>query len=159
MVTDIKADVKKEMNEYDLQQVRELKDEITTASTELKDIAGSASESLGIKEVGEQIKGSVSEIGDSLDLEKAAATDNSKNKTVRKSTGGKKSAGKKKTAKKIAKKPGPRKKTPAAKKSAARPKSATPGKKTVTKKSRAKKETAKIGKTTAGAPARNSTHG
>ena len=108
MVADIKADVKKEMNEYDLQQVKDLKQEITSASQEFKDISDSDSDPLGLKEVGEQIKGTTKEINESLNEplneEQAAADSGSKG------SGGKGSGGKKKAAKKAKKKKSKKKK-------------------------------------------------
>ena len=157
MVADIKADVKKEMNEYDLQQVQELKDEISTASNELKDISEKASDSMGIREAGEQIKNSVTDVSDSLDLDGDLAggktTADTPKKKAKKSTSKKKASGKpqqKKTAKKKSTtKKSTRKK--AAKKKAVSSKS-TAKKKATGSKAAATKLTRKSGATGEGKP-------
>lgn len=156
MVADIKADVKKEMNEYDLQQVRDLKQEITSASDELKDISsGTDDDPLGLKEVGEQIKGTTEELNQTLDVGKADGSPDSKKKAAKKSK--KKSSAKKSTTKKSTAKKSASKKT-----SGKKPKSsktaAKAGKKSKTRKSvevrKGKKEaTTKSDKSTGGSTA------
>ena len=59
MINDVKSDIKKEMNEGDLKTFRDLKGELTSATDNVKNMAGSASESFGIKEAAEDLKSTI----------------------------------------------------------------------------------------------------
>ncbi len=137
MLNEVKSDVKREMKEYDLDQVKALKTEFDSASKDLKDIKKSTSDTLGLKQTGAEIKQTVDGISASV------ASDSSKvDRTVKKKTAKKKKGA---TRKPITKK--------ATRKSPAKPGSSKPvGKKQPVKKSPGKKTTQakKIAKPTPG---------
>jgi sec-independent protein translocase protein TatB len=101
MLNEVKSDVKREMKEYDVEQVRALKNELDSASKDFKDIAGSNSDPLGLKDVSDDLKGAVESTGES--------THKAETKTAQVA---------KKTRKKAAKKKKAAKARPAAKKTA-----------------------------------------
>ena len=104
MVQEIKADVKKEIDAEELAQMRELKNELSSATEDLKDMTNVEidKDPLGLKEAGESIKSSVD--GDS---EEAVLSTTSKSSKAAK----KKKASTKKTAGTKAKKTTAKKKT------------------------------------------------
>ena len=136
MLAEIQADVKKEIDAQDLAQVKELKNELTSATRELSDIASVDSDPLGIREAGEGLKESMEEIGvagkgsrtkppvnpSPASAKKAAKKKAAKKKTTKKKTAKKKTAKRKVSGKKAV---SPARKT-AAKKTAKRK---APGKK------------------------------
>ena len=144
MIHDVKADIRKEMNEEDLKDFRNIKDELTSAKDNVRNMAESASESFGIKEAGEEIKSSIDKAKDDLkaietldgsEIE-ASQSGNKKTTTQKKPIAkkpAKKTATKKATTKKTASKKTSSKKTSSKKASS---------KKASTKKTGAKKATA-----------------
>ena len=129
MISDVKSDIKKDMNEEDLKTFRELKGEVTSATDNIKDVTKSASESFGIKEAAEDLKNTID--ATKADVSKGVETLNGTDFTDSPDSSGSK-ASKKPTGKKTAKKKTAKKKTK--KKSS---------KKVTAKKATAKKATAK----------------
>ena len=129
MLNEVKTDIKKEIKEQDLQDLKNLKQEFGSVTSDIKSVTDNP-DVLGVKKAGDQIRKSVDDVA--ADLKEAGA----EIKAAGKATG-------KKTAKKVA-----TKKTPAKKATAknATAKKAT-AKKTTVKKTTAKETTAR--KTTA----------
>jgi len=144
MLNDVKTDVKREMKEYDVEQVRALKNELESASKDLKDITSSNSDPLGIKDVSDELKGAVESTKESTKKvgKKAGNADQkTRKKTVKKKTVTSRKPAAKKVARKKSTKPAAT--TPVAKKQATRKSSA---KKATTRKAPVRK-TAQSGKT------------
>ncbi len=144
MLAEIQADVKKEIDAQDLAQVKELKNELTSATRELSDIASVDNDPLGIQEAGEGLKQSMDEIKaeamgkgtqPSVGNPSASAEKAAKKKVTKKKAAKKKVAKKKAAKKKVAKKKVTTKK--AATKKAAK-------KKVAKKKAPAKKATSSV---------------
>ena len=138
MLAEVQADVKKEIDAQDLAQVRELKNELTSATQELSDIASVDNDPLGIQEAGEGLKQSMDE------LKASAKGEGAKPPTKNPSVSAKKTAKKKTTKKKAAKKKAATKKTAKKKVSAGK----TASKKASMKKAPGKKATPPARKTT-----------
>jgi len=132
MINDVKSDIKKEMNEGDLKTFRDLKGELTSATDNVKNMAGSASESFGIKEAAEDLKSTI-DVAKSDVSQEVETLDGSSVSSVIK--GSKQSPGE--PGEKAAKK---RTKKKSSKKTAS---TKTAVKKTTTKKATAKKTTSK----------------
>lgn len=128
MLNEVMSDVRKEMKEYDVEQVKTLGGELKSASNQLKDITQSTSDALRLKEVGSAFKQSVMS-----DIE-TNTSDSPRNSSVQKTSKAVSKKGKTTTAKTI-KKTTPRKPTTktAIKKPAIRKKTTT---KTTTKTSK-----------------------
>ena len=135
MLNEVKTDIKKEIKEQDLQDLKNLKQEFGSVTSDIKSVTDNP-DLLGIKKAGDQIRKSVDDV--TADLKEAGA----EIKAAGKATG-------KKTAKKVATKKTATKKTTskmaAAKKTTAKKATAkkTTVKKTTAKKTTAKKATAK----------------
>ena len=131
MLAEVQADVKKEIDAQDLAQVKELKNELTSATRELSDIASVDNDPLGIQEAGEGLKQSMDE------LKASAKGEGAKPPAKNPSVSAKKTAKKKTTKKKVAKKKAATKKT--TKKKAPGKKATPPARKTTKRKSVRKK--------------------
>ena len=143
MLAEVQADVKKEIDAQDLAQVKELKNELTSATRELSDIASVDNDPLGIQEAGEGLKQSMDE------LKASAKGEGAKPPAKNPSVSAKKTAKKKTTKKKVAKKKAATKKA-ATKKTTKKKVSArkTASKKASAKKAPGKKATPSARKTT-----------
>lgn len=154
MLAEVQADVKKELDAQDLAQVRELKNELTSATQELSDIASVDSDPLGIQEAGEDLKQSMDELKAATRGEGTQPP--AKNPSVSaKKTAKKKTTKKKTTKKKVAKKKAATKKTTKKKVSAGK----TASKKASAKKAPEKKATSSARKTTKSKSARKKSPG
>ena len=138
MLAEVQADVKKEIDAQDLAQVKELKNELTSATRELSDIASVDNDPLGIQEAGEGLKQSMDE------LKASAKGEGTQPPAKNPSVSAKKTAKKKTTKKKVAKKKAATKKTTKKKVSARK----TASKKASAKKAPGKKATPSARKTT-----------
>ena len=130
ILNEAKTDIKKEIREHDLQDLRNLKQELGSVTSDIKRVTDNP-DVLGVKKAGDQIRKSVDDVA--ADLKEAGA----EIKAAGKATG-------KKTAKKVATKKTAAKKVTAKKATAkkATAKKAT-AKKTTVKKTTAKKTTAR----------------
>ena len=142
MISDVKSDIKKEMNSDDLKALRDLKGDLTSATDNVKNMAGSASESFGIKEAAEDLKSTIdaakSDVSEEVEtLDGSSASSISKGSKQPAGEPGEKAA-KKRTKKKSSKKTAATKAT--VKKKATKK---TTAKKTASKKSASKKTAAK----------------
>ncbi|MCY3768920.1 MAG: Sec-independent protein translocase protein TatB [Gammaproteobacteria bacterium] len=163
MLAEIQADVKKEIDAQDLAQVKELKNELTSATRELSDIASVDSDPLGIREAGDGLKESMEEIGvagkgsrtkppvnpSPASAKKAAKKKAAKKKTTKKKTAKKKTAKKKTAKRKVSGKKAvsPARKT--AKRKVSGKKAVSPARKTAKRKVSGKKAVSPARKTAA----------
>ena len=168
MLAEIQADVKKEIDAQDLAQVKELKNELTSATRELSDIASVDSDPLGIREAGDGLKESMEEIGvagkgsrtkppvnpSPASAKKAAKKKAAKKKTTKKKTAKKKTAKKKTAKRKVSGKKAvsPARKT--AKRKVSGKKAVSPARKTAAKKTAKRKAP---GKKSPGSPSATGT--
>ena len=138
MLNEVMSDVKKEMKEYDDEQVKTLRDDLKSASTSagkaLKDITQSTADSLDLKAVGNEFKKSVDEVSDSASDSLRQETSEINPAVKSKAAPGKSTASKTTARKKSMTKKKPVKKNSAARKSPAK----KPAKKTVGNKGRQK---------------------
>ena len=135
MLNEVMSDVKKEMKEYDIEQVKTLSDEFKSASDPLKDITQSVTDSLDLKAVGSAFKESIEEVS-SISSPSAQKTDKATQTTPGK-TAIKKSVPRKKTKTTIKTKP----KTKTAKKTIKKTVSKRPTKKATSKSAQLTPET------------------
>ena len=98
MLNEVMADVKKEMKEYEVEQVSTLKDEFKSAKKQLNEVTQSTSDALDLQAVGNEVKNAVAP-------STAAPSAHKTGKTTKKSTT------LKPTRKTASKKPAARKKT------------------------------------------------
>ncbi len=154
MLAEVQADVKKQMDAEDFAQVRELKNELTSTTQELSDIASVDNDPLGIQEAGEGLKQSMDELKAATRGEGAKPP--AKNPSVSAKKTAKKKATKKKAAKKKTTKKKVTKKKVAKKKVSARK---TASKKASAKKAPGKKATSSARKTTKSRSVRKKTPG
>ena len=103
MLNEVKTDVKREMKEYDVEQVRALKNELDSATKDLKDITSSKSDPLELKDVSDELKGAVESTTESTSVRETKTAQAGK-KTRKKLTKKKKAATAKPTAKKTTRK-------------------------------------------------------
>ena len=125
MLNEVKTDIKKEIKEQDLQDLKNLKQEFGSVTSDIKSVTDNP-DVLGVKKAGDQIRKSVDDVA--ADLKEAGA----EIKAAGKATG-------KKTAKKAATKKTPAKKATAKKTTVKK----TTAKETTARKTTAKKATAK----------------
>ena len=124
MLNEVKTDIKKEVRKQDLQDLRELKQELGSVSSDIKNVTDNR-DVLGLRATGEQIRKSVDDV--SSDLKQAGAEIKPAKKAAKKKTATKKTASKKTTTRKVAAKKAASKKT-TAKKTTTRKKPAGTGK-------------------------------
>ena len=142
MINEVKADIKQEMSEQELKEFRELKQELSSAGSNIKNVAQSAKESVGLKQVQEELKNTADDLSSTLKMETdevkqvaSASSTNKKKRTSKPTSSKKKNTSKKPAAKKTSAKKASTKKI-SVKKSASKK---TTSKKTVSKKSAPKK--------------------
>ena len=129
MLNEVRADIKKEVREHDLQDLRELKQELGSMASGIKKVTDNP-DVTGLRETGDQIRKSVDDVSSELKqagaeikpakratkktaTKKAAAKKTATKKTAAKKTAAKKTAAKKTAAKKTAgEKDGPRRNGP-----------------------------------------------
>jgi sec-independent protein translocase protein TatB len=108
MLNEVKTDVKREMKEYDIEQVAALKNELDSASKNLKDITSSNADPLGLKDVSDDLKSTVEgATGSKHEVETITpqAAKQSRKKAIRKKKVTKPRSVAKKTARKQSTKP------------------------------------------------------
>ena len=130
MLNEVKTDIKKEIKEQDLQDLKNLKQEFGSVTSDIKSVTDNP-DVLGVKKAGDEIRKSVDDV--TADLKEAGAEIKAAGKATGKKSA-KKAATKKTTTKKTTSKMAAAKKTTAKK---------TTVKKTTAKKTTAKKATAK----------------
>ncbi len=111
MLSEVMTDVKKEIKEYDIEQVKTLDGEFKSASKQLNDMTQSTSAVLGLKELGNEFKKSIEDVSD-MDSPARQKSNKTSLKSKKKTVSGKTTPDKTTTHKKTArKKPITKKKT------------------------------------------------